>query len=760
MYVANKLFACSIVNFHNPVDGCKPRQRLNKWNELFKNNSLLFLLLLSSFITTAQTNPAQYIDPFIGTSNDANTYPGATVPWGMVSVNPFNIDNSINIYNATSYRKGGGYIYGFSHTRLSGVGCPDMSSILLMPAQGKIFFERDSIKSNYNNEIASAGYYAVDLLKHNIKAEVTATIRTGISQYTFSKGGKSFIMLDAGGGLSKMKGSFIHKISNSQIEGYKTDGGFCGKPVTHKVYFFAEINKQAGIKLWDKEKAITKDTASGNAVGAWFVYDAAAGEKILVKVGISYLSMANARLNLQQEQPEWDFEAIKNNAVNEWNKELSRIKVEGSNEDDKKIFYTGIYHILQHPNIINDVNGEYPAMGSHKTVQSKRNHYTVFSLWDTYRNVHPFLTLVYPERQSDMVASMIDMYKQSGWLPKWELAANETLVMVGDPVLPVIADTYLKGIKKFDVGAAYKAMLHNAKYTAGENYVRPGLKQYLQYGFIPNNDKRGVWGSVSTTLEYCFADWSLAQMAKALNKKTDYKCFTKRSFFYKNLYDSTTGFLRPRLKNKLWQQPFDPATVKGELDWNASGGPGFAEGSAWQYNFLVPHDINGLKRILGGDAIFTSRLQKTFDSSYFVLWNEPDMAYPYLFNYVKGQEWGTQKAVSENIKKHFNTTSAGIPGNDDCGTMSAWLVFGMMGFYPDCPASLNYALTTPAFDKITIALNPAFYKGKKMVIEKKGAGAYIKNMRLNNQPYKNYFITHSSIVNGGSLQITTMAAPK
>ena len=714
-----------------------------------------YFVLLFYFNCEAQTNLTQYINPFIGTSNDANTYPGATVPWGMVSVNPFNVDNTTNPYSACSYRKGEAFIYGFSHTRLSGVGCPDMSSILLMPSQGKISFEKDSLKSTYKNEIATAGFYAVDLLKDNIKAEVSSTIRTGISQYTFLKAGPGFICIDAGSGLSKMKGSYIHKISDTQIEGYKTDGGFCGKPVTHKVYFFIETNKQTHINLWNKHNDRVADTTSGDTVGAYFIFDAAANEKVLVKVGVSYVSMANAKLNLQQEQPGWDFNIVKKDAALQWNTELSKIKVEGSNEDDKKIFYTGMYHILQHPNIINDVNGEYPAMGNRKKMQSKRNHYSVFSLWDTYRNVHPFLTLIYPERQADMVNSMVDMYKQNGWLPKWELAANETLVMVGDPALPVIADSYLKGIKNFDVAVAYKAMLHNAQINKNGNPVRPGLQQYLQYGYIPNDDKDDVWGSVSTTLEYCYADWSLAQMAKALNKKNDYQQFTKRSLFYKNLYNVATGFLRPRLKNKEWKQPFDPVTVNGESDWNPSGGTGFVEGSAWQYNFFVPHDIAGLKSKMGGDKAFISQLQKSFDSSYFALWNEPDMAFPYLFNYVKGEAWRTQKAVTANIKKYFNTSAAGIPGNDDCGTMSAWLVFGMMGFYPDCPASLNYALTTPAFDKITITLNPAFYKGEKMVIEKKGNGNYIKSMLLNNKLNKNYFINHTSIVNGGLLQIET-----
>ena len=703
----------------------------------------------------AQPNVVQYVNPFIGTANDANTYPGVSVPFGMVSFNPYNVPDNVNSYSATSYRFGEKYIYAFSHTRLSGVGCPDMSSILLMPSQKEISFNKNSIKSTYNCEEATAGYYSVNLLKYQIKVSATATLRTGISEYKFANAGKSFIQIDAGSGLSKAKGSYLRKISSTQIEGYKTEGNFCGKALTHKVFFFIEINKKSSVQLWNNNTPITTDTLTGDAIGATLSFDVGKQELVYVRVGLSYVSMENARLNLKTEQPVWNFDAIKNKAKNDWNKELSKIKVEGKIKDDKQIFYTGIYHILQHPNIINDVNGDYLAMGSHKKARSKRNHYSVFSLWDTYRNVHPFLTLVYPERQADMVASMIDMYKENGWLPKWELAGNETMVMVGDPALPVIADTYLKGIKNFDVTTAYKAMLKNANIHPDGNPIRPALKQYLQYGFIPNNDKDDVWGSVSTTLEYCFADWSLAQMAKALGKKDDYINYTARSLFYKNLYDSTSQFFRPKLKNNEWLQPFDPISTNGELNWNQSGGKGFVEGNAWQYNFFVPHDMNTLIEMMGGKSSFTNRLQKMFDSSYFVLWNEPDMAYPYLFNYVKKEEWRAQKAVSQNIKNYFNSTPGGIPGNDDCGAMSAWLVFGMMGIYPDCPASLNYAITAPSFDKITILLNPAYYKGRSFTIKKNGKGLMIDNIQLNNKLYDSYFLKHKSIFKGDLLEINT-----
>lgn len=720
-----------------------------------KNIFLLFCGLVASSCLLGQQKPVYYVDPFIGTSNDANTYPGASVPWGMIAVNPFNVDLKKHPNSATSYKNKEPFIYGFSHTRLSGVGCPDMGSIMLMPSQGKQTYIKDSLQTAYANEKATAGYYAVDLLKNNIRAEMSATERTAISRYQFLNAGNKFISLDLSESLSRQRGAFVRKISANEIEGYKTDGGFCGRPVAHKVFFYLIIREKVTVQLWDKEKDVVSDSSSGDGVGAFVLLRANSENTLTVKIGISYVSMASAKLNLQAEQPGWNFEAVKARAGADWNRELSKIKVQGNSVDDKKIFYTGIYHILQHPNIINDVNGEYPAMNSHAPKKSNRNHYSTFSLWDTYRNVHPFLTLVYPERQSDMVASMIDMYKESGWLPKWELAANETHVMVGDPASVVITDTYLKGVKDFDVAAAYKAMLHNAAISRPGNPLRPGLKQYLHYGYIPNDDKEDVWGSVATTLEYCFSDWNLAQMAKQLSKKSDYETFKNRSQLYKNLFDSTTRFMRPKLKDRQWLQPFDPITINGEQGWNNSGAPGFVEGSSWQYSWFVPHDIPGLKALMGGDVSFTRQLQKAFDSSYFVLWNEPDMAYPYLFNYVKGEEWRTQKTVLENVKKHFDTTTDGIPGNDDCGTLSAWLVFSMIGFYPDCPGSVQYAVTTPSFNRIAISLNQDYYKGRKFVINKKGKTNRIDYVQLNKKVKQSFFIDHHSITNGGTLNIIT-----
>jgi len=737
-----------------------------KYKFVIKSFAFLSILLLKIVDATAQVlQPAGYVNPFIGTANNANTYPGAVVPWGMVSVNPFTAERNGDSYSATSYTKAAPFINGFSHVSLSGVGCPDISSIIVMPSMGAPITNVDSIKSAYINEIATAGYYSVELTNHAIKAELSATLRSGISQYTFTKTGKANVLLDLSRSLSNYRGASIKKINEQEVEGYKDEGNFCGAGNRQRIYFVMRIQKKnARIKLWgDNVTEKKEDNYTGNNIGCWFQFEVTAGEKIIMQVGISYVSAHNARLNLQAEQTGCDFEKVKYAAYNNWNKELSKIKVNGTSKDDKVIFYTGLYHTLIHPNVFNDANGEYISMTGKniKKVAKGQNRYTVFSLWDTYRNLHSLLTLVYPERQSDMVQSMVDMYKESGWLPKWELAANETYIMVGDPAVAVIAETYLKGIKDFDVVTAYKAMLHNASLSIPNNPIRPGLKNYLQYQYIPNDAKdtgrNFVWGSVATTLEYCYADWCIAQMAKAMGNKKDEKIFTARSLFYKNLFDTSTNFIRPKLKDGSWPTPFDATAIVGELNWNPSGGPGFVEGNAWQYTWMIPHDIKGLSKLMDGEKAFTEKLQRCFDENQFVLWNEPDMAYPFLFNYAKGNEWHTQQLVQASIKKYFNNTPEGIPGNDDCGTTSAWLVFAMMGLYPACPASGNYAVTTPAFNEINITLNIKYYKGKNFFIKKNSTfrnERFILQLLLNGKSTNNYFISHKTITNGGGINYT------
>jgi predicted alpha-1,2-mannosidase len=358
--------------------------------------------------------------------------------------------------------------------------------------------------------------------------------------------------------------------------------------------------------------------------------------------------------------------------------------------------------------------------------------------------VHQLLSLVYPQQQSDMIKSMLAMYDENGWLPKWELNATETFTMVGDPASIVITDTYLKGIQDFDVQKAYKAMLKSADQVEN-NPLRPGLKNYIEKGYLTTDNG----GSVSTTQEYNAADYSIALLAKELGKKDDYKRFYNRSISYRKLFDKNLKLLRPRLENGDWYEPFDPNDGA-----NFSENVGFIEGNAWQYAFMIPHDILGLKKLMGGDKSFTNQLQKVFDDNQFDMANEPDIAYPYLFNYVKGEEWRSQKLVSELVEKYFTNAPDGIPGNDDTGTMSAWVVYAMMGIYPIAPGEPKYSITKPLFDKITIQLDSKYYKNSELIIEKDtNANGYIQQILLNGKIYRGYFINHEDLVNAQNLKI-------
>ncbi len=724
------------------------------------------LLLLVSFVAKADKLPADYVNPFIGTSNGGHTHPGAVCPFGMVSVNPFNSYNPADDpitgeHKPYAYAFGDPFFSGFTHTNLSGVGCPDLGTFVVMATSGKLDVSPSGYACKYSEEVAEAGYYAVSLLEYGIRAEATATLRSGIERFTFS-GGEGHILFNAGMSVTTVPGASIKKISSTEIEGAKKIGNFCGTKSESTVYFVARLNKQP-LKsgLWNKKEicnpAVTE--AEGEDVGAYFTYDLKKGEQVEIQVGVSYVSVDNARLNLDAEQSGFRFDAIRNAAVEDWNRELSRISLEGGTVKYKRMFYTALYHVLIHPNILNDVNGEYPAYISGEIGNSgKRNRYTVFSLWDTYRTVHPLLSLVYPERQSDMVNSLVEMYREGGRLPKWEMGGMETNVMVGDPAVPVLADTYMRGIRDFDVELAYQAILNNADMgNANTDVIRPGYKKFVKLGYIPEPDGNekidvSVWGSVSTGLEYCVADFALASMAKELGKTADYSLFGKRANFYRNYFDASVGFMRPKFKDGQWLPDFDP---KPSVPiWHSERG--FVEGCSWHYSFFVPFDIRGLIDLNGGEKIFTYKLAECFEKGYYNMGNEPDISYPYLFNYVKGEEYRTQHWIRHCINTYFGDDANGITDNDDCGTMSAWLVFSMMGFYPDCPAKAEYQLTAPVFDKITIQLQGGYYPGKSFTIN---AGrdaykkSYIRNISLNGKVHAGYVLNHSDLVQGGTLNV-------
>ncbi|MDN3595428.1 GH92 family glycosyl hydrolase [Zunongwangia endophytica] len=694
---------------------------------------------------SAQTNfdPLPYVNPFIGTSNYGATNPGAIAPRGMASVSPFNVAGRIDLnplekdsqWLSNPYVHQNQFLTGFSHVNMSGVGCPDLGVIITMPTTGELKTNHIDYGTKYSEETAEAGYYSAKLDKYNIKAEATASTRAGLTRYSFPAG-KSNILLNLGLGLTNEQGAMVHVISSTEIEGMRMVGSFCynNAEAAYPVYFIAKFSKPADdFGVWKTpykyegeeaqwmtyngktriKEGFTREVI-GDSIGAYMTYDFKQPEQVEVKIGVSYVSIENARENLEREVSNASFEEILAETKNAWKKKLQVAEVEGGTNDEKTIFYTALYHTQIHPNILNDVNGEYPEIATGKIGKTENTRYTTFSLWDTYRNYHQLMSLLYPKEQLDMVRSMLEMYDENGWLPKWELNSTETFTMVGDPAAVVLADTYLRGLTDFDIEKAYEAMLKSALDTT-ENPLRPGLKEYIENGYIGVDTD--VEGPVSTTQEYNIADYAIAQLAKNLGKKKDYKTFLKRSEGYKKLYNPKTAFLQPKNSNGSWYKDFDPLAGA-----NFAKNPGYIEGNAWQYLFMVPHDIDGLKKLMGGNAQFESKLDDLFAKDQFDMANEPDFAYGYLYNFISGKEYKASQRIHQLINKYWKNTPGGIPGNDDTGTMSAWIIYSMMGIYPITPAEPVYTFVTPTFDKITLHLDQDIYPNKTLMIENKSEG--------------------------------------
>ena len=718
--------------------------------------------------------PVDYVNPFIGSTNYGTTNPGAVRPNGLMSVVPFNVMGSeLNRFDkdkqwwSTPYDHTNRYLTGFSHVNLSGVGCPDLGSLLLMPTTGSINPDYTHYGSEYTAEKANPGYYSALLTKYNVLAEVTSTLRTGRSRFTFPAG-ESNILLNLGEGLTNETGATVRFVSDNEIEGSKLLGGFCYAPnAVFPVYFVMKVHKSPNSSgYWKKMKPMGveaqwdatagnyklytnyRKTISGDDIGVWFSFDTQAGESVEVSMGVSFVSVENARLNLEAEQTAKNFELIRAESRSEWNSMLSRIKVEGGTGDQKTVFYTGLYHTLIHPNILQDVNGEYPAMESDEIKTTTRNRYTVFSLWDTYRNVHQLMTLVYPERQIDMIHSMLDMYREHGWLPKWELYGRETLTMEGDPAIPVLVDSWMKGLREFDIELAYEAMYKSATSPGAHNLLRPDNDDYIRLGYVPLREQYD--NSVSHALEYYIADYALSTLASRLGKKEDAALFKKRSMGYRNYYSKEFGTLRPLLPNGQFYSPFNP--MQGE---NFEPSPGFHEGNAWNYTFYVPHDVHGLAGLMGGKKHFVEKLQSVFDLKRYDPANEPDIAYPYLFSYFPGEAWRTQQEVRRLLDQYYKNKPNGIPGNDDTGTMSAWAVFSMMGFYPDVPGVAEYTLTTPVFDRIVISLDPTWHGRDSLVIETSASPAtnnYTYMVKSGYTKVNGFRISHDELIKSGVLR--------
>ena len=750
--------------------------------------SALSLLLLSTSVSAEAQRAKRLIDevnPFIGTSNFGTTNPGAVVPNGLMSITPFNVSGSpeLNKFDkdkrwwSTPYTADNKFFSGFSHVNLSGVGCPELGSIIVSASSGDLDVDYTHYGSAMSHEQAHPGYYSVELDKHKIKAEVTATQRTAISAFTFERGGKSNILVNLGLGLTNESGATVRFLNDSTIVGSKLMGTFCYAPqAVFNQYFAIRISRRApasgywkkqppmeGVEAeWDKDQGKYKiyptyrKAISGNDVGVWFSFDTKPGETLYVQTGVSFVSEENALLNLTTEQPTLDFAAVRRAAEDSWERALRVVEVEGGTADGRTIFYTALYHLLIHPNILQDVNGQYPMMGSLETGTTKHDRYTVYSLWDTYRNVHPLLSILYPRKQLAMVETMLDMYKEGGWLPKWELYGQETFTMEGDPSIIVINDTWQRGIRDFDTKLAYEAMHKGATTPSKDNKLRPDFDDYASRGYVPLREQFD--NSVSHALEYYIADWNLSQFASAMGNKKDAQLFARRAQGYKHYYDKETGLLRPILPNGKFLTPFHP-TLGRDFEPN----PGFHEGNSWNYSFYVPHDIRGLAKLMGGERKFVDKLQSVFDKENYDPANEPDIAYPYLFTYFPKEAWRTQRITSKLLGLYYRNDVSGIPGNDDTGAMRAWAIFTMLGFYPDCPGSMSYALTTPVFDKVTLHLDTKYYKNPTLVIETtpvdsetSRSGVYFDTFKAGNKLYKNvYRINHDELMNAGKVTFYT-----
>ena len=720
-------------------------------------------------LQAANDEPVSWVDPFIGTGKGGNTFPGALVPWGMVSVSPHN-----DLSAPSGYLFGQPTIYGFGHTHLSGMTCPDLGSLLLIPTVGTVKAGPLANTSAYGEEAATPGYYSVFLKDPGIRAEMTATTHCGFSLYSFpARQGDANILIDAShrltqdgpGETDRFQGR-VKIISPSEAEGFCESGDFCSPSAGNKqrLYYVVQFSKPAlAVGVWRGKDLSDDQEAQGKQVGAFFKFSTAEQEPIGVRTGVSYVSIDNARLNLQTEITDWDFTKVKLEARAEWNNQLSRIQVTGGSDKNKKIFYTALYHCLIHPSVFSDVNGDYPSFTHHDTQPGQGGvRYSVFPLWYSYRALDPLLCLFYPERAQDMVKSLAGMAQEGDWLPRWELAGNETGVMVGCPALPVFTDALLKGIKDYDTEAVFSSMVKSM--NSDGNKLYGGLKSLAQFGFIPKDDDSGdwVWGSVSMTLDYSYDYWCLAQMARALGHNQEHDNFIHLSGLYRNLYDPDTGFLRPRMRDGSFMTPFDPGAACCDRNWEGSGGPGYVEGSAWQYLFHVPQDLDGLKMLMGGDEAFAAKLWELFAKSHYDPGKPSDWDDSYLFDAVEGQAWQTQGLVRSLIEKNFTTGPDGLPGNDEGGSLSAWLVFSSLGFYPLCPGSGTYALSSPIFREAVIKLNKSYYSGGDLMIKtinNSDRNVYVQSQILDGVPNKERFIKHTDLVYGKTMVFNMGSQP-
>ena len=699
---------------------------------------------------TPQTDYTQYVDPFIGAADNGHTFPGACRPFGMIQTSP--VTGAVGWRYCSEYMYADSIIWGFTQTHLNGTGCMDLGDILVMPFTGERHRTWDAYRSSFSktSENATPGYYTVTLDQAKVKAELTATTHAALHRYTYEQTDSASILIDLQHGPAWNEKQYHSQVNSCEVN-WENDSTLTGH-VNNKVwvdqdYYFV---MQFSHPVIDHFELPMAETEKGKRLVASF--NIQPGEEVLMKVALSTTGVEGAKANMAAEVPGWDFEGIRTAAKADWNSYLSRIEVEGTDEE-KTNFYTSFYHALIQPNEISDVDGRYRNAADSVVNATGGKFYSTFSLWDTYRAAHPFYTLMVPERVDGFINSLVDQAEVQGYLPIWGLWGKENFCMVANHGVSVVAEAYAKGFRGFDAERAFNAI----KQTQTVSHpLKSNWENYMQYGYFPTDLTEAE--SVSSTLESVYDDYAAADMAKRMGKTEDATYFARRADFYKNLFDSSTQFMRPKKSDGTWKSPFNPSQI-GHAE---SVGGDYTEGNAWQYTWHVQHDVPGLIALFGGEEAFLNKLDSLFTLKLettqadvtgligqYAHGNEPSHHVTYLYA-LAGRPERTQELIREIFDTQYSPKPNGLCGNDDCGQMSAWYMFSAMGFYPVNPVSGEYVFGAPQLPEFVLHLAD----GKTFTIKAEGlseANKYVKSITLNGEPYTKNFISHADIVKGGTL---------
>ena len=699
---------------------------------------------------TVATDYTQYVNTFIGAADNGHTFPGACRPFGMIQTSP--VTGAVGWRYCSEYVYEDSVIWGFTQTHLNGTGCMDLGDILVMPVTGNRHRAWDGYRSSFqkNSESATPGYYTVTLDEPGVKAELTATLHTALHRYTYNKADSASVLIDLQHGPawnekqyhSQVKACDVKWENDSTLSGHVRNSVWVDQDYFFTLQFNRPVISTVDLPMGETEK--------GRRIVATF--DLQPGEEVLMKIAMSTTGVEGAKANMAAEQPGWDFEGTRKQAKDEWNSYLSRIEMEGT-PDEMTNFYTCFYHALIQPNEISDVDGKYRNAADSIVTATGGKFYSTFSLWDTYRAAHPFYTMIVPERVDGFVNSLIDQAEVQGFLPIWGLWGKENYCMIANHGVSVVAEAYAKGFKGFDAERAFQAIKQTQTVS---HKLKSNWEDYMKYGYFPTDLTAAE--SVSSTLESVYDDYAAADMARRMGKTEDAAYFSKRADFYKNLFDPTTKFMRPRKSDGTWKSPFDPTQAAHA----ESNGGDYTEGNAWQYTWHVQHDVPGLIALLGGEEAFTNKLDSLFAVElrtqladvtgligHYAHGNEPSHHVTYLYTRA-GKPERTQELIRQIFDTQYRPAPDGLCGNDDCGQMSAWYMFSAMGFYPVNPVSGEYVFGAPQMPKFVLHLQD----GKTFTVLAEGLSKehkYVESITLNGEPYTKNYITHEDIMKGGTL---------